>query len=85
MISHGADVNAVDNDRRTPLHHAAEAGKPRVIPILVQNNALTAVKDKFGKTPLEMAANNHIKELIIAYCAPQYQQSEEQIMGDINQ
>ena len=83
LISHGADVNAVDNDRRTPLHHAAEAGKPRVIPILVQNSALTAVKDKFGKTPLELAANNHIKELIIAYCAPQYQPSEEKIMESL--
>ena len=83
LIAHGADVNAVDNDRRTPLHHAAEAGKPRVIPILVQNSALTAVKDKQGKTPLELAANSHIKELIIAYCAPQYQPSEEQIMESL--
>lgn len=35
LLNSGADVNALDNDRRTVLHHAAEAGKARVIPILV--------------------------------------------------
>ena len=31
------------------------------------------------KTPLELAANDHIKELIIAYCAPQYMPDEDAI------
>lgn len=35
LLNLGADVNCFDNDRRTPLHHAAESGKARVIPILV--------------------------------------------------
>jgi hypothetical protein len=36
LLNFGADMNALDNDRRTVLHHAAEAGKSRVIPLLVQ-------------------------------------------------
>ena len=35
LLNLGCDVNVLDNDRRTPLHHAAEAGKARVVPILV--------------------------------------------------
>jgi ankyrin repeat protein len=35
LLNLGSDVNALDLDRRTPLHHAAEAGKARMIPLLV--------------------------------------------------
>ena len=35
LLNLGADVNALDLERRTPLHHAAEAGKARMIPLLV--------------------------------------------------
>ena len=71
LIQFGADVNAKDLDNRTPLHHAAEAGKMRVIPILIQRGALPNHKDSYtDKTPLELAANEKIKELIVAYCAP---------------
>jgi ankyrin repeat protein len=71
LLDYGADVNALDTDRRTCLHHAAEANKARVIPILIQRGALTGLKDSLmNKTPLELAANDHIKEIIIAYCAP---------------
>ena len=31
-----SDVNAVDEDRKTALHHASESNKTRVIPILIQ-------------------------------------------------
>jgi ankyrin repeat protein len=45
LLNMGADVNALDVDRRTPLHHAAEGGKARVIPLLVQRGATTGTKD----------------------------------------
>lgn len=71
LLNSGADVNALDNDRRTVLHHAAEAGKARVIPILVQRGASTGTKDSLkNKTPLELAVNDHIKELIIVHSSP---------------
>jgi ankyrin repeat protein len=35
LLNLGADVNALDNERRTPLHHAAESGKAKIVPILV--------------------------------------------------
>lgn len=49
-----SDVNAVDEERKTPLHHAAESGKTRAIPILIQNGASLVIRDKVNKkTPLE--------------------------------
>lgn len=73
LLNFGADVNALDNERRTPLHHAAESGKARIVPLLVQRGATTGTRDTFkGKTPLELAANDHIKELIIVHSSPPY-------------
>ena len=73
LLNLGADVNALDSDRRTPLHHAAEAGKARLIPLLVQRGATTGTKDSLkGMTPIELACNDHIKELIIVHSSPNY-------------
>ena len=73
LLNLGADVNALDLDRRTPLHHAAEAGKARLIPLLVQRGATTGTKDSLkGMTPIELACNDHIKELIIVHSSPNY-------------
>jgi len=53
---------------RTPLHHAAEANKASIIGILIEKGAHTSLKDGLSKkTPMELAANDHIRELIIGY------------------
>lgn len=71
LIQLGADVNALDQDKRTPLHHAAEAGKARVIPILIQRGAVSTMKDGHSqKTSIELASSDKIRELIIAYANP---------------
>lgn len=73
LLNLGADVNALDLDRRTPLHHAAESGKARIIPLLVQRGASTGTKDSLkGMTPLELASSDHIKELIIVHSTPNF-------------
>jgi ankyrin repeat protein len=80
LLDYGADINALDSDKRSALHHAAEAAKQRVIPVLIQRGAHTSLRDSLmKKTPLEMAANDHIKELMIAYCSPDYMPDEKEI------
>lgn len=55
LISHGADVNAKDNDDATPLHHAVKGGHLECIELLLSHGAEVKVKDKQGKTPLHWA------------------------------
>ena len=39
LIQNGADVNAVDKDKWTALHYAAQNGHVDVVKVLLQNGA----------------------------------------------
>ena len=58
LISTGADVNARDKSRSTPLHTAAGLGQKEIIKILLANGADIHARNRFGKTPLHDAAMN---------------------------
>lgn len=80
LLNMGADVNCLDSDKRTPLHHAAEANISWAVDILVKRGALTHLKDGLTKkTPIELAANDNIRELIIAYSSPEFMPNGEEI------
>ena len=73
LIQDGSDVNALDQDKRTPLHHAAESNNMVAIEILIQNNAHTSLKDSLmKKTPLELASSEAVKRKIIKMSSPDY-------------
>ena len=46
LIQNGADVNAVDKDKWTALHFAAEKGHVDVAKVLIQNGADVNAVDK---------------------------------------
>jgi ankyrin repeat protein len=52
---HGADVNAVDHDGQTALHHAAARGDNEMIKYLVSKGANVKVVDREGRTTVDMA------------------------------
>ena len=80
LLNKGADVNCLDCDKRTPLHHAAEANIQWAVDILVKRGALTHLKDGLlKKTPMELAANDTIRELIIVNTSPEFQPSNDEI------
>ena len=54
-MEYGSDVNALDNDKRTALHHAAEGNKARVIPILIYSNAYHTTTPDYYCTMLHSA------------------------------
>ena len=82
LLHLGADVNSLDNDRRTALHHAAEEGKDKVIPVLLQAGASTGTRDAFTrKTAFELAKNDRTRELMIVYSAPPYLPKQEELEG----
>ena len=56
LISKGADKNAKDNERWTPLHFASQYGYLSIVEYLISNKADINTKDKWGDTPLHFAS-----------------------------
>jgi ankyrin repeat protein len=59
----GADVNARDNRRWTPLHYASFGGFKRVVALLVQRGADIMAKDYGSEIPMVKAQNNGHTEI----------------------
>ena len=58
LIGLGADVNAKDQNQRTPLHKASANGHSEIAEILLQNGAEVNALNEFDFTPLHFAAKN---------------------------
>ena len=57
MVEAGASLEARDQWEMTPLHQAAEGGRPEAIKALVKAGASLDARDKFGMAPLHLAAS----------------------------
>ena len=64
LLHHHANVNAPDDDGKTPLHSAAIAGLVWVIEILLRHQADVNAPDKDSKTPLHGAAGVRLVRVI---------------------
>lgn len=54
MLEYGADVNARDSNRETPLHHAAKFGNLKAVDFLItKGKAKVNLRDVQGRTPLD--------------------------------
>ena len=68
-----AEVDALDEEGMTSLHFAAEAGKGKIIPILLKYGANPFIRDgRTGRTAIELACNDRIREMIIVYASKDY-------------
>jgi ankyrin repeat protein len=54
LVAHGADVNVVNDSGQTAMHFAAQASDA-IVQFLADHGAKLDVKDKQGRTPVEMA------------------------------
>ena len=54
LVAAGADVNAISEAGQTPLHFGAQASDD-IVKFLASSGAKLDVKDKQGRTPVEMA------------------------------
>ena len=55
LVERGVDVNAATDDGITAVHLAAQAGLDSVVTVLAKQGARLDVKDKRGRTPVDMA------------------------------
>jgi ankyrin repeat protein len=55
FLQAGADVNAANDLGFTAIHYAAQTGRNRIVEFLAANGARFDVKNKAGKTPLDLA------------------------------
>ena len=58
LILLGCDIDAVDINGRTSLHIAAANGLADAVNVLLQKKSNPEIRDRFGKTPLEVAIEN---------------------------
>jgi ankyrin repeat protein len=65
LIQNGADVSAVDEDKNTPLHHAAENGQVDVAKVLIQNGADVNAVNEHKRTPLHEAGHVDVAKVLI--------------------
>ena len=56
FLQAGADVNAANDLGFTAMHYAAQGGRNRIVEFLAANGAKLDVKNKAGRTPLDLAA-----------------------------
>ncbi len=58
LLTHGADVNAINSYGRTPLHRAAFNGHQDIAKLLLKHGADINAKNNFVDTPLHEAVVN---------------------------
>ncbi|KAH8983538.1 ankyrin repeat-containing domain protein [Lactarius akahatsu] len=54
LVEHGADVNAQDEDRETPLHFASHFLERNLVQMLLDHGANVNAEDSLGRTPLHL-------------------------------
>lgn len=71
LIVAGADVNAVQKEGLTPLHLAAIYAQSEIACVLLEAGANPHVSDNKGKTPIEVAKGDEVRELLRAAPPPE--------------
>jgi ankyrin repeat protein len=63
LIEAGANVNAEIEDGDTALHRAVLFNQPKIVELLLEKGAASAVKNGDGLTPLELARTLGYKDI----------------------
>ena len=64
LLTKGFDIMALDEDMRTPLHHAVSNGCKDMVSFLIEKGFNVSAADKDGETPLHLAVENNRHDLI---------------------
>jgi ankyrin repeat protein len=64
LLDHGAPIDAIDDRGRTALMTAAELGHAELVALLIGRGADQAIRDKSGKSALDLAANESVRRTL---------------------
>lgn len=64
VLSTDVSVDAVDYKGNTALHYVCERKSHRLVPLLLQRNAKTNIKNNNGETPLDIATRLKFQKII---------------------
>jgi len=70
FLQAGADVNAANDAGFTAMHYAAQGGRNRLVEFLAANGAKFDVKNKAGRTPLDLTASQPTTAALIRKLMP---------------
>ncbi len=65
LIQAGANIDAQNNLRWTPLHYAVNNNRIDLVELLIQVGANTKLKDKWGRTPGQVAYTTVMADFVI--------------------
>ena len=66
LMERGADIDARDDDQRTPLHYACDKGLTKVAMALMERGADIDARDDDQRTPLHYACGEGLTEVAMA-------------------
>ncbi|GLH04037.1 Poly [ADP-ribose] polymerase tankyrase [Gryllus bimaculatus] len=81
LLSHGADVNVVNDAGDTPLHRAAFIGREDLVLLLLQHNADVAIINGEGQTPRDVAKSEDVAKLLLAAEKTEARHKEEELLA----
>ncbi|OMJ82264.1 hypothetical protein SteCoe_17043 [Stentor coeruleus] len=64
LVEAGVKIDVMDEEQKTPLHHACEAGKTKAIRWLIKWGANVGAKTIDGKSVYDLAVNINVKKLL---------------------
>ncbi|KAH9282412.1 Arf-GAP with coiled-coil, ANK repeat and PH domain-containing protein 2 [Echinococcus granulosus] len=64
LLTNGADINAVDQDGRTALHHACSLQRVHLVCLLLRRQANQEIRDKDGRRPIDVAIDTAHADIV---------------------